>query len=270
MRTPAIFLNELSLTADRELGSEELLPYVLATLEAAREAKRLRPGLVVVGGLVGVVFGNGPHTFASVLCGADYREEWRSLRELDQSSPYDPHDWTTPSGLEEVRFQGSPGIGMLRALENRSAVLSFAFRRIWDPPKLRATRLKLDELGAVVPKEVEIPNLAKPEHTPIHEEFIQEIGIDLSQSSIIYEGHGFVLRMYFNDHNPPHFHVMAQNNTSETLARFRIDNLDQLTQSASLRPSVRRSVIEWADGRREALMGCWRQCREHRHPARLE
>jgi hypothetical protein len=256
--------------ADRELGPHELLPHVLATLSAARETKRLRPGLIVVGGLASVVFGGGHHTLASVLRGADYREEWQSLRELDQTSPYGPDDWTTPTLLEELRFQGTSGVGMLWALENKSAILSFAFRQVWDLPNLQATHSKMDDLGTEVVREIEVPNLAKPEHVAFHEEFIREIGFDLSQSSIIYEGAGFVLRIYFNDHNPPHFHVMAQNNTSETLARFRIDTLDLLTQSGSFRPGVRRQVIDWAEGRREALMGCWRQCREHRHPARLE
>ena len=270
MRTPTIFLNELSLTTDRDLEPQELLPHVLATLRAAREAKRLRRDLILVGGLAGVVFGGGPHTLASVLRGADYRDEWRSLRDLDQTSPYGPDDWTAPTELEEVQFQGTSGVGMLRALENKSAILSFAFRQVWDLPKLRATHLKVDDLGTVFSRNIEVPNLAKQEHVAIHEELVREIGIDLSQSSIIYEGEGFVLRIYFNDHDPPHFHVMAQNNTSETVARFRIDTLDQLTQSGRLRPGVRRRIIDWAEGRREALMACWRQCREHRHPARLE
>jgi len=270
MRTPTIFLNELSLTTDRELGSQELLPHVLATLTTAREAKRLRRDLIVVGGLSGVVFGGGPHTLASVLRGADFREEWRSVREMDQASPYGPDDWATLGELEEVRFEGTSGVGMLRALENRSAILSFAFRQVWDLPNLRATHSRMDDNGTVVSNSVEVPNLAKPEHVAIHKELVREIGIDLSQSSIIYEGEGFVLRIYFNDHAPPHFHVMAQNNTSETLARFRIDTLDLLTQSGGFRSGVRRRVINWAEDRREALMGCWRQCREHRHPARLE
>ena len=226
--------------------------------------------MILVGDLAGLVFGSGPHTLASLLRGADYRDEWRSLKDLAQTSPYGPDDWTVPNELEEVRFQETSGVAMLRALENRSAVLSFAFRQVWDPPNLQAIHLKVDDLGEVLSRDIEVPNLAKEEHVGIHEQLVREIGTDLSQSSIIYEGKDFVLRIYFNDHNPPHFHVMAHNNTSETLARFRIDTLDQLTQSNGLRPGVRRQIIDWAEGRRDALMGCWRECREHRHPARLE
>ena len=84
MKTPTIFLNELSLTADRELEPQELLPHVLATLKTAREAKKLRRELIVVGGLAQVAFGVGSHTLPSLLRGADYREEWQSLKGLDQ------------------------------------------------------------------------------------------------------------------------------------------------------------------------------------------
>jgi hypothetical protein len=94
MKRPIIFLNELSLTADRELEPQELLPHVLATLKTARETKRLRRELIVVGGLADVAFGVGFHTLPSLLRGADYREEWQSLKGLEQSSPYGPDDWT--------------------------------------------------------------------------------------------------------------------------------------------------------------------------------
>ncbi len=269
MKRPTIFLNELSLSADRELEPQELLTHVLATLKTARETKRLRRDLIVVGGLAEVVFGAGYHTLPSLLRGADYREEWQSLKGLEQSSPYTQGDWATPSELEEVQFHGIPGIGLLRATENKSAILSFAFRGVWDNPNLQAAHLKMDEAEGVVSRNIDVPNLAKPEHVTIHGQLIEELGIDLSSSSTIYECEDFVLRMYFNDHDPPHFHVMAQQDSSETLARFTINTLDQLSQSPRLRPGLRRIVIDWAATRKDALMQCWRDCRQHRHPARL-
>jgi hypothetical protein len=182
---------------------------------------------------------------------------------------YSPGDWATPSEFDEVQFQGAPGVGLLRAMENESAILSFALREVWGDPNLRAAHLKIHEIGGLVSRDVNIPNLAKPEHVTTHEQLIRKLGIDLAASSIIYECEDFVLRMYFNDHDPPHFHVMAQHDSSETLARFTINTLDQLSQSARLRPGLRRIVIDWAETRKDALMLCWRDCRQHRHPARL-
>lgn len=244
-------------------------PHVLATLKIARETKKLRRDLIVVGGLAEVSFGVGFHTLPSLLRGADYREEWQSLKGLEQASPYGHEDWNTPSGLEEVQLEGRPGVGLLRAKENKSATLSFAFREVWDNPNLQATHLKMDENGGVASSEIKVPNLAKPEHVTAHERLIQELGTDPSSSSIIYESEDFVLRMYFNDHDPPHFHVMAQHDSSETLARFTINTLDQLSQSTGLRPGLRRIVIDWAETRKDALMECWRDCRLPRHPAKL-
>jgi hypothetical protein len=270
MKTPILFLNELSLTADRELDPQELLPHVLATLKTAREVKKLRRELIVAGGLAGVVFGTGPHTFASILRGADFREEWRFLKELDQTSPDGPDVWKAQGELQEVRFQGTAGIGFLHAIENKSAILSFAFRQVWESPILLVTHWKVDESDDVSSVDIDLPNLAKPEHVTIHEELIQTLAMDLSSSSIIYEGEDFVLRMYFNDHDPPHFHVMANNDSSETIARFGIKTLDQLAQSGRLRPALRRKVFDWAEGRKDALMGCWQECRKLRHPPRLD
>jgi hypothetical protein len=241
MKRPTIFLNELSLTTDREIEPEELLPHVLATLKAARETKRLRRELIVVGGLTEVAFGVGCHTLPSLLRGADYREEWRSLKGLEQSSPYGQDDWSVPHELEEV-----------------------------NNPYLQAAHLKIDQSQNVVPRDIEVPNLAKPEHVGAHAELIRELGTDLSSSSIIHESEDFVLRMYFNDHDPPHFHVMAQHDSSETLARFRINTLAQLTQSARLRSALRRKIIDWAESRKDLLMQCWSDCRQHSHPARLD
>lgn len=72
-----------------------------------------------------MAFGAGFHTLPSLLRGADYREEWQSLKGLEQSSPYGQDDWAVPSELEEVLFRETPGVGLLRAVENKSAILSF-------------------------------------------------------------------------------------------------------------------------------------------------
>ena len=126
----------------------------------------------------------GPTHLPSVFQRADYREEWRSLKELDQMSPYGPDDWKAPSELQEVQFQGTTGIGLLRAFENKSESLSFAFRKVWESPILLATHLTVDESDDVFSMDIDVPNLAKPEHVTIHKELIRELGIDQSSSSI--------------------------------------------------------------------------------------
>jgi hypothetical protein len=270
MNRPTIFLNELSLSVDRDLDQQELLPYVLATLKTANEAKKIRHDLIVVGSLTEIAFGLGQVTLQSLLRGADYRDQWRSVKLLEQSSPYDPEDWVIPSELEEVRFEGQSGVAMLRAVTNKSAILSFALVEPWGLPRLVAQHLTVGDAIGEVLADIEVNNLADPRHIAEHSEFLRGVGADLSSSSIIFENEEFVLRMYFNDHDPPHFHVMEQHRPSVTIARFRIDTLDQLSQSSSLRPGLRRQITIWAENRKEALRACWNDCRLHRHPARMD
>lgn len=269
MKALTIFVNELSLNGDRDLSAEELLPHLLATLRTARLTKKLRPDLSIAGGLVGLPFGNGLHTFASVLRGADYREEWRFLKSLEQASPWDPSELMPTTDLGEVRFQDQAAQGMLWAMLSNSAVLSFALANCWEASFITAKHSVIDLLK-VVTADVEVANLAKPDHVAVHENLIREYGFNLSSSSIIYECEDFTLRMYFNDHNPPHFHLMAPEDASKTIACFAIGTLDQLAQSEPVRPALRRSVTDWAQVRKMALMNCWQDCRRHRHPARLD
>ncbi len=72
------------------------------------------------------------------------------------------------------------------------------------------------------------------------------------------------MRMFFNDHDPPHFHVLARRNTSETLATFHIGTLDLL--SGSLNSAVRTRVEAWAEARKKDLTSNWERCRRGQRP----
>lgn len=62
---------------------------------------------------------------------------------------------------------------------------------------------------------------------------------------------GITIYMYFNDHNPPHFHVKYEN----FRASINIDNLG-ITEG-NLPPRVLSLVIEWASLHREELLKNW-------------
>jgi hypothetical protein len=59
---------------------------------------------------------------------------------------------------------------------------------------------------------------------------------------------GIAVRMFFNDHHPPHFHVRYQG----FQARIRIS--DGSVIDGRLPPTVARLVREWTTLRREALI----------------
>ena len=66
---------------------------------------------------------------------------------------------------------------------------------------------------------------------------------------------GIAVRMFFNDHDPPHFHVRYQG----FRARVRISDGEII--DGRLPPTVARVLKEWTDLRRDALMRNWQAAR---------
>lgn len=67
---------------------------------------------------------------------------------------------------------------------------------------------------------------------------------------------GITIRMYFGDHNPPHFHLLYQGASAE----FDIDTLQVL--SGQIPPRTNALVIKWALIHRHELMENWRLASE--------
>lgn len=268
MRTLVVFLNELSLASSMSPG--DMLPHVLATLAAVRAAKKVRNDLSLASQtpLTRVAFGDGTQSLATILRSAAHKDEWRSLSSLTQLSPWDSYPGlNNPGESREVVFQEKVAIGMLWANQNKSAILSFAFVPSWSKSHVRAQFHEMDGGGKLTPSEIAVPNLSKLEHVEVHHDLIANYGRELSSSSLIHEGDGFAIRIWFNDHNPPHFHVLARKDTSESLAKCAIETLDIL--SGGLPPILRNRVREWARDQREDLMRCWERCRIGQPPYAL-
>lgn len=66
---------------------------------------------------------------------------------------------------------------------------------------------------------------------------------------------GIAVRMFFNDHDPPHFHVRYQG------FRARVRIADGEVIDGRLPPTVTRVLKEWTALRREALMRNWQAAR---------
>jgi hypothetical protein len=62
---------------------------------------------------------------------------------------------------------------------------------------------------------------------------------------------GIVITMYFDEHNPPHFHVRY----NECRASIEIESLNVMTGRIPAR--VRGLVEEWAELHRQELMAMW-------------
>ena len=75
---------------------------------------------------------------------------------------------------------------------------------------------------------------------------------------------GIAVRMFFNDHDPPHFHARYQ----QFRARVRID--DGQIIDGRLPPTVARLVTEWTALRRNELMKNWIAARTDGKLERIE
>jgi hypothetical protein len=76
--------------------------------------------------------------------------------------------------------------------------------------------------------------------------------------------YGILIRMFFNDHAPPHFHARY--------GEFEV-TIEIGTQSileGFLPPRALNLVHEWAMIHKEELMEDWRLCRANAPPAKIE
>jgi hypothetical protein len=76
---------------------------------------------------------------------------------------------------------------------------------------------------------------------------------------------GIAVRMFFNDHDPPHFHVRYQ--------QFRVTRTDRGRRAVidgRLPPTVTRLVAEWTALRRDAPMRNWHAARTDGQLERIE
>ncbi len=76
--------------------------------------------------------------------------------------------------------------------------------------------------------------------------------------------YGILIRMYFNDHAPPHFHARY----SEFEATIDIETLNVI--EGQLPRRALDLVKEWANLHHGELIEDWRLCRENSQPARID
>jgi hypothetical protein len=71
---------------------------------------------------------------------------------------------------------------------------------------------------------------------------------------------GMVIRMFFNEHAPPHFHVEY----AEYQAVINIQSL-QLTEGKLPRRAL-EMALDWTELHQEELLRDWELCRQHQQP----
>ncbi len=76
--------------------------------------------------------------------------------------------------------------------------------------------------------------------------------------------YGIIIRMFYNDHNPPHFHVIYQNDE----ALIDIKTLEIL--EGRLPKRAKTLAIEWSIEHRDELLSNWQKARDHETLNKIE
>jgi hypothetical protein len=76
--------------------------------------------------------------------------------------------------------------------------------------------------------------------------------------------YGIIIKMFYNDHNPPHFHAEY----GDKLALVNIQTLAVF--AGHLPPRALGLVTEWASLHQPELMGLWKKAREQKALGKVE
>ena len=74
---------------------------------------------------------------------------------------------------------------------------------------------------------------------------------------------GVMIRLYYSDHEPAHFHAVAGDD--EMLVRI----ADLEVMAGSLPPGQRRTILAWAADHQDSLALAWVRCRQGEKPGRI-
>ena len=74
---------------------------------------------------------------------------------------------------------------------------------------------------------------------------------------------GVLIVFYYNDHDPAHFHALADDDEM----RVRIGDLAVI--AGNLPPAKRRAVLAWAAAHQQQLALAWVRCRDGQAPGKI-
>lgn len=75
---------------------------------------------------------------------------------------------------------------------------------------------------------------------------------------------GIIIRMYLEDHNPPHFHAFY----NDFKALFSIEPLEMI--EGDLPPRIHGIVIEWASMHKDDLFDNWNRLQNQLKPKKIK
>jgi hypothetical protein len=75
--------------------------------------------------------------------------------------------------------------------------------------------------------------------------------------------YGIIIKIYFSEHNPPHFH--AEYGEYKVVVDLENDVIKGFMPNRAL-----KLLIEWTDLHKDELIENWQQCRNEKSPKKIE
>lgn len=240
---------------------------VMGLLHTIRDIAKIgRP--VVIGSEIGLydyTFTDGFLTMGSF---ASVDMEWqRFIKKLDHKSPFAKVPQCVSPSASSHRM-GDVQEACLWSVSNSSFTLSFP---IIEKHKWAEIMVELCDCGDKrhLPYKIYCRNFSVVEHVETWREAVLDFGYIESSTSAIYKSTEFTLKMYLNDHEPPHVHVYQGGGDRACVAKVRFDRVEVM-ESRKIDARVKRDVLAMLKSNRDALMRAWNKCRSGQLPNKIE
>jgi len=260
----SVYLNELSSLCEG-MAREDIARHLEAAVVAIIGVRTLRPDttLRMHCRLSELTLGDEHFALGAILPGTNGR--LTQLKGIVDKSPCGPV--TTP--LQEVQCDGQSAIGLSWADLDDSFALSLGHKEPWSEGSISCVRHSIDESSQLTESNIEVRNLATTEDVGHWRQAISAYGMETTNSSLLYQGTRFVMRMHFHDHPPPHVHIYPRvSDTNDVIARVRVDNGDIMdgVLSSAMNDEIGRLINRY----RVELLASWTNIQEGRLPVKIQ
>ena len=263
-----VYFNESSLPS-QGLDRHSLVECVVCMIAALHEISKVADEFVVGSRdyVSAAGLSEGYETLASLKSEID-RDWWRVFRGFDNRSPFDevPHA-IAPGVNEEVEICGAVGEGALWAHRNAALLLSLPWAERFTKMGLSGILREIVD-SEIVESEIQLRQVSTVETAIGWKEYIECYGAEETASSLVFEDERISVRMYLNDHEPPHVHIFLPSEPRKCRAKIRFDKAEFLKNT--LPESLSSYIVELVVSHKDELERGWHRCRAGRKPLRLQ
>lgn len=263
MLTPQIFLNELSISFQNS-NKEKIRESILKTISALKEINAINPEVSLNSepSIPKILITNKGDSFTSIL--SKHKDHYLFLLRMEDKAPTSSPEY--PS--EEIRHNNRSTRGLTAAYLEKSLTASFCLENNWDLHTINAIRFWIAEgSGTEQSEPIEIANISTTDHIEKWKDKISYLGHSESHSFIIHTNDAFIMKMYANDHNPPHIHILRSGTPQIPLSRIKIETIEAMDNP--LPKKIKPEVLGLIKKHQKLLLSNWSRCREGKHPIKI-